>query len=277
MSELDHVTAALLGVVQGLAEFLPVSSSGHLVLAQRRLGLNPDSPQMLLFDVLVHVATLTAVVTVFAGTLSAYARRLVRESRRSWQGRRYGWRIAMLGAVATAPTAAFGLALKRTYEKAFGEPSWIGVCLLITGVMLAVLPCVPRQARGWKSFRWGQAGLVGTAQAFAILPGISRSGATISVAAYCGLRRRWAAEFSFLIAVPAIAGATVVKVKDTLGLPMDQLGQVAWGPVIVGSLVSLVVGVIALTLLLDVVRRAKLHYFAPYCWLLAVLVLSGAV
>jgi undecaprenyl-diphosphatase len=276
VNELSHAKAALLGVIQGLTEFLPVSSSGHLALAQRWLALDPRSPQMLLFDVLVHVATLVAVGIVFAAPASAYIHRLLKESRRSWRGRRYAWGILLMGAVATVPTAAFGLMFKETFEAAFDRPAWIGTCLIVTGVMLGVTILHPRQARGWKEFRWWQAGLVGIAQALAILPGISRSGSTICVAGYCGLRRRWAAEFSFLIAAPAIAGATILKLRDTLKLPPEQFAELPWGAVIVGAVVSLVVGVLALRLLLDTVRRAKLHYFAPYCWLVGALVLAGS-
>jgi len=119
--------------------------------------------------------------------------------------------------------------------------------------------------------------LVGLAQALAILPGISRSGSTICVASYFGWRRRWAAEFSFLIAVPAIVGGTVFKVTDTLALPAEQFARIPWGPVVVGGVVSLVVGVLALKLLLRAVRRAKLHYFALYCWAMGVVVLIGSL
>jgi len=118
---------------------------------------------------------------------------------------------------------------------------------------------------------------VGLAQSAAILPGISRSGATICMASYLGLRRRWTAEFSFLIAAPAILGGTLLKVRDTFELPPDVLGAIPLGPVIAGSLVSLVVGVIALMLLLGAVRRAKLHYFSVYCVILGALVIAGVI
>ncbi len=280
MSELGHAKAVLLGALQGLTEFLPISSSGHLALAQRWLHLDPASTQMLLFDVLVHCGTLLAVLIVFAKPAGRFCHRLLGESGRSWPGKRYAWRIVLLAVAANAVTAVIGLAFKDRFEAAFDRPIWIGACLLITGALLAALRWreIPisrrwRPRRGWKDFRWWQAGLVGTAQAFAILPGISRSGATICVAGYCGLRRRWAAQFSFLIAVPAICGATILKVRDTLELPSEQLGEVPWSPAIVGSVVSLVVGVLALKLLLDAVQRAKLHYFAPYCWILGAFVL----
>ncbi len=183
----------------------------------------------------------------------------------------------MLALVATIPTAVIGLAAKDTFESAFGKPKWIGSALILTGGLLAVIKILPRARRGWRDFRWWQALLVGIAQACAILPGISRSGATICAASYCGLRRRWAVEFSFLIAVPAIVGAALVKLKDTLELSPVLFETIAVGPVVLGSIVSLGTGIIALRVLLDAVRRAKLHYFAIYCWLLGAFLLAGVM
>jgi undecaprenyl-diphosphatase len=274
VSELDYLTATLLGIIQGLTEFLPISSSGHLALAQGWLDLDPDSTPMLLFDVLAHFGTLIAVLVVFVEPGLRYLRRLARESSGAWSGRRYAGRIVLLAIVATVPTAAIGFSLKDTFEAAFARPAWIGVCLLVTGCALAALAWLPRGRRGWKDYRWWEAGLVGIAQGLAILPGISRSGATICMASYCGWRRRWAAEFSFLIVIPAIVGAAILKLTETIGLPREQLAAVRWGPVVIGSVVSLVVGVFALKLLLGAVRRAKLHYFAVYCWLVGVIVIA---
>ncbi len=276
MSELDYLSAVLLGVIQGLTEFLPISSSGHLALIQRWRGLDPTSTTMLLFDVFAHLGTLVAIAIVFAGQIKPFVRRLVLESSQSWSRRRYAWRIAMLGAVATVSTVAIALPFQETFESAFDKPRWIGVCLIVTGCLLAALAYVPRGRRGWGKFSFLRAFLVGISQAVAILPGISRSGATICVATYCGLRRRWAAQLSFLIAAPAIAGAAAVKILDARNLPSDHLAAVENGPILVGSVVSLIVGVIALRLLLAAVNRAKLHYFAPYCWIVGVGVLVWA-
>ena len=273
MTEFDFGRALLLGVIQGLTEFLPISSSGHLALTQRLLDLDPDSPAMLLFDVLAHLGTLVAVIIVFARPAQRYVQRLVRELSPSWPRRRYASRIILLAVTACVPTAGFGLALQDSIEAAFDKPLLIAIFLIITGLMLAGMAWFARGKRGWKNLRWWQAFLIGIAQGCAIFPGISRSGATICAAGYCGLRRRWAAEFSFLIAVPAIAGATFLKIRETFNLPGAQLNEITWGPIITGSLVSLVVGIVALKLLLGIVRRAKLHYFAPYCWLLGALVL----
>ena len=275
MTELTYVKAIVLGVVQGLAEFLPISSSGHLALTQEWFDLQPDSPPLLLFNVLAHFATLLAVLIVFAGSIRRYLRRLVRECSPKWSRPRYAWRIAVLGIVASIPTAFIGITLKDWFEAKFAEPRWIGGCLLVTALLLTVMAWLPRGRRGWAQFAWWQALVVGLAQAGAILPGISRSGATICTASYCGLRRRWAGEFSFFIAFPAICGAVLLKLKDTFDLPADVVAQLPWGPIAAGSVISLAVGVLALAWLLRTVRKGKLHYFAAYVAIVGVLVLTG--
>lgn len=275
MSPIGYFNAAVLGAIQGATEFLPISSSGHLALTERWLGIDPTTPEALLFNVLVHLGTLIAVAIVFAKPARRFATRLYRESRGSWSGRRTGWRILVLAGLATAPTAVIGLSLKSFFEEACDKPQWIGAGLLFTGVLLAMLARLGRGRRGWRDFKGWQAVAVGLAQSLAIMPGISRSGSTICVALFCGLRRRWAAEFSFLIAVPAILGATLLKIKDTISLPAAELSAVNWQPLLLGSVTSLIVGVAALRLLLGAVRRAKLHYFAVYCWLLGGVVLAA--
>lgn len=269
MSEFDYFQGIVLGVIQGLTEFLPISSSGHLALTQRWLGLDADSPPMLLFDVLAHVGTLIAVGIVFARSARRFLVRLGQESSHAANGPRYAWSVVGLAVAATVPTAAIGLTFQSSFEAAFADPRRIGLCLLVTGAMLAALKMVRRGRRGWKSYRWWEAALIGIAQALAIFPGISRSGSTICFALYFGWRRRWAAEFSFLIAVPAIIGATALKIKDTIIMPVEHAAAMPWGAMVTGSIVSLVVGVLALRLLLTAVRRAKLHYFAGYCFVLA--------
>ncbi len=274
MKVLDYFDAMLLGVVQGLTEFLPVSSSAHLALGQRWLGLDPDSLPILFFDLVTHVATLLAVVVVYAAPIRRYLARLRQEATPDWSGKRHAWRIAALAALATVPTGVIGLSLKSTFEAAFDKPKWIGVGLVITGTLLALTIKLPRGRRGWRGFRWWQAGFVGVAQGVAILPGVSRSGATICMATYFGLRRRWAAEFSFLLAFPAILGAFAVKSKDVLGLSPEQIAGIAWGPILLGGVMAWGVGVVAVIILVRVVRRARLHYFAPYCWLLGMLTIA---
>jgi undecaprenyl-diphosphatase len=181
-----------------------------------------------------------------------------------------------LAIIATLPTGVIGLTFKDFFEEKFGQPLWIGTCLIATGFLLSVTAVVPRGTRGWRQFHPWQALLVGLAQSLAILPGISRSGSTICTALFLGIRRRWAGEFSFLIAMPAILGATALQIRSTLRLPVEDLASLQRGPILLGGAVSLVVGVFALNILLASLRRAKLHYFAPYCWVLGITVLVVA-
>lgn len=277
MNDLTYLQALILGVIQGLTEFLPVSSSAHLAITQQLMRLEADSPAMLMFDVAGHLGTLAAVVLVFAPTFRRYLRRLILESRLSFGERRVAWRIAGLGVCASVPTAIIGLAFKDTLEAAFGKPRWIGVALLVTGTLLYVTGKVPRPRLGWKKFGLGRAFAVGLAQGVAILPGISRSGATICAAMIVGLRRRWAGEFSFFIATPAICGAAVLKAMDTFELSGPQSAALPTGPILLGAITALFSGYVALRLLLVVVHRAKLQHFCYYCWLVGLVVVGLAL
>jgi undecaprenyl-diphosphatase len=297
VSELGYGWAVLLGVIQGLTEFLPVSSSAHLALAQRWFGLDPSGLTMLLFDLLAHVGTVVSVFIVFWEPIRHYARRLVGElhlrtsdgalslppsrSIRASAGaeggasRRYALRIALLALCALVPTGIIGLSFKEFFEESFSHDRGIGLDLVVTGVLLALTATVPRGRRGWKDFRAWHAVVIGIAQGIAILPGISRSGATIAAAVFLGIRRRWAAEFSFCIAIPAILAAAAIKFMDALELGEEGFAALPWGPIVVGSAISLLMGIVSLHLLLGAVRQAKLHYFAVYCWIVGGLVASG--
>lgn len=280
MTDISLFQAIVLGIVQGLTEFLPVSSSAHLAIVQRRMGLDPDSPALLLFDVLTHLGTLAAVLIVFRReilrlAIAAVASPSTGAAQAAPRGTRISGTIFLLAVLACIPTAVIGLAFKEAFEAAFGKPKWIGASLLVTAALLTLTGLTPRPRRGWRQFSAWRAVLVGVAQAAAILPGISRSGATICTALMLGLRRRWAAQFSFLIAFPAILGASALKFKDTLELPSENLAALNWAPLIAGSLVSCAVGLAALVALLATVRKARLHLFAPYCLLLGLLILAG--
>ncbi|RJP41650.1 MAG: undecaprenyl-diphosphate phosphatase [Phycisphaerales bacterium] len=270
---LDLPKAVILGILQALTEFLPVSSSGHLALMQHWLKLDPDSPEMLLFDVCVHLGTLVAVILVFLRPIREFVKTLVSELRGERVGRPFAVQLAFIAILASAGTAAIGLPFQHQFERMFARPRVVAACLVVTGLLLITTAVAPRGRRGWRRFTmWG--GLaVGLAQGLAILPGISRSGSTICVATFVGLKRRWAAQFSFLIAAPAIAGAAVLKIRDASQLAPSELATISWTAIAAGTLISVALGYVALKLLLAVVRRARLHYFAWYCWALAAAVL----
>ena len=274
MTELSYPSAIILGLIQGLTEFLPVSSSGHLVIAQRLMDLKSDSPTILLFDIVTHIGTLFAVGLVFAGTFGKFVVRLASEAAPGFSGRRSAWMVAALGLVACTITGIIGFGFKESFERSFSSTVGTGMGLLVTGTMLFLTGRIARPRRGWRRIGWWRAALVGAAQGIAILPGISRSGSTISVALFLGIRRKWAAEFSFLIVVPAILGAGAVKLRDTFALPSEELSAIPWGPIAVGAAVSLASGVVALRVLLAIVIADRLRHFCYYCWGLGTLVLG---
>ncbi len=263
---LTYIEGIILGAVQGLTEFLPISSSAHLAIVQNWLRLEPDGLPMHVFDGVSHVGTVLAVLLVFFSSFRDYLRRLIAELRPDWTGRRYALRFALLGLCASIPTAVIGLAFESHFEQSFGDSIEVGIGLIITGFLLMGTSLAPRGRKGWNRFSWWHAGLIGVAQGISISPGISRSGATICTATLCGIRRRWAAEFSFFIAIPAILGATALKLREAFFGHAEASGAINWGPTLLGGVVAFVLGVATLRLLLNAVRRAKLHHFAWYCW-----------
>ncbi len=259
---MNYLNAILLGIIQGLTEFLPVSSSGHLVVLQDWLGFNPDSPEMLAFDVVSHLGTLLAVAVVFG-----------QQIRKLLTTRQHAPRILGLGLAATLITGIIGLSCKGWFESLFAHTRLVGTAFIATGVVLFATSRARRPRKGWKQFGFWAAGLVGLAQAVAIIPGISRSGLTICVAMLLGLRRRWAAQFSFLIAAPAIIGATILELKHFFeASSADQISDFT-GSLVIGGLVAFVVGLLALLLLLQMVQRSRLHWFSYYVWPLGLYVM----
>lgn len=248
--------AILLGVVQGLTEFLPVSSSGHLVLGQHLLGL--DEPEML-FDVAVHVGTLLAVVAYFWRDLWAMLRGLWGRDEEAERGRRLIW-LVLAGSV---PTAIIGVLFRHDFEALFASVRAVGIALFITGALLLATHFAPPSRREIWRFGAGRALVVGFVQGLAITPGISRSGSTISVALMLGVERKLAAHYSFLLSLPAIMGALLLHLKD-----LGPGQEVAWTPLLLGAAVAGVTGLVALKLLIGVVQRGGLHWFAFYCWAL---------
>ena len=249
--------ALILGVLQGLTEFLPVSSSGHLVLGQSILGLKEPE---LFFDVLLHVGTLTAVLIFYGKDLWRIARGWVSSlvGRDSNEGAaRTGW-LLILGSV---PAGIVGVFLGGLAEQMFASPKLAACALLVTGGILCLGE--PKEGGGREEAQMTakDALVIGVFQAFAIIPGISRSGATIAAALMRGVAREQAARFSFLLSVPAILGAFALKIKDLEG----PLGAKLL-PYAVGALAAAVVGAAALGWLIRLVQGGNLARFRYYCW-----------
>ncbi len=250
MSSLTVWEAFWLGLVQGLTEFLPVSSSGHLVLFQQVF----DWHATLTFDVLLHMATLVAIVTFFGKSL-------FKVSRREW----------LLVLVGTIPAGVAGVLFKDQIEALFANDVWVGWELVATGVInlvtdrrlnqLAKLqkptePKIEHQLSLWDSI-W-----MGVGQAVAIVPGISRSGTTVATGIWRRVDREAAFRFSFLLAIPALAGAGLLQVKDTTAAEWAQLPLI---PVVVGCTAALLSGLASLIVFRWVIQKARLEWFGWYC------------
>ena len=258
----------ILAVVQGLTEFLPISSSGHLVLLQNLFGMH--EPELLL-DICLHVGTLLSVLVVFRKEIGAIIVTVIGLPRliRSAGGltpllaANESVRITTLILVGSVPTAVLGLLFRKIADQIFGAVWIVGVMLLITGSLLWFTRWVGVEGRTVNAMRPGDALAIGLTQGLAILPGISRSGSTIAMALFLGIDREVAGRYSFLLSIPAIMGALVIGLDPSLthtSLPMTVL--------VMGVATAGIVGYGALIVLLRMVKKGKLYFFAPYCWLL---------
>lgn len=248
---MDAIEAALLGVVQGLTEFFPVSSSGHLVLFQTLFGGRMSGG--LLFEVAVHVATLVAIAAYYRGRIVEL---LVGVLARDREALEYGAKLA----VATLPAVAVGLGAKDWIESQFSNPTLVAVALLTTGCFVFSTRWTARHAVGSVP-GWGVAIAIGMAQACAILPGISRSGATVATALALGVAPLVAAEFSFLLGIIAIAGAAVLMLPE-----LSQADAGALATIGLGAATALASGMVAIWLFVRMLDRNVFHLWAGYCW-----------
>ena len=266
--------AAVLGIIQGLTEFLPVSSSGHLVLFQDLFGLRHLE---IFFDVSVHVGTLAAICVFFFKDLKEIATALLSVSTWSiregslWQSLCHKPEIRLFGLilVGTLPTAFMGLLFRPVAAKVFSSVQIVGVMLLVTGLLLWLTRKLRRGGRNTTQLTIRDALVIGMMQGVALLPGISRSGATIATGLFRGIDRETAARYSFLLSIPAILGAMALELGDALalGFPSARI-------ILLGAFMAAVVGYGALRVLIHVVKKGNLHAFAPYCWLLGVVAIA---
>ena len=275
MSWLD---ALILGTVQGLTEFLPISSDGHLSITQKflawRTGRSQTGEENLFFVVMVHLGTLCAILLYF--------RKVGREAARGLLGAKdlpTGYdrasvvRTCLLAILATIPAVFVGLFLKKKIEAAFASLSAAGIGFLITGCVLLVTGRLKGGEKGPSQTTWLDALLIGIVQGFAPLPGVSRSGLTITTALTLGFRRDWAVGFSLLMAVPVIAGAGVLELKD---VTPAMLAPAFLGPTILATVVAGIVGYGAIVWLVRLARAGVLWYFSVYLFALGFAVLALA-
>ena len=266
----DILEAIFLGVVQGLTEFLPVSSSGHLLLAQYFLGVNQESFG-LSFDAAIHTGTVVAVISVFRrellGMVRAFLRSLPHPDFSDPEVR-----LAYLVLVATVPAALMGFLFEDFFAKEVRSPWVVVFNLVLVGMLFLVAESVGRKSR--KASRMGPAGAfaVGIAQASALVPGVSRSGATITLGLFLGLKREEAARFSFLMSVPITTAAAALSLANATSRGMDTHETLLF---LAGSLSAAIVGYLAIRLLLRYLTRHSLAVFAYYRFALAVVVAAA--
>ena len=251
---------ALLGAVQGIAEFLPVSSSGHLVLLQTWMGIDPPG---VLLEALLHLATLAAILVTFRGDLASLGRAL---TPRGTLEHRKETGLLIAG---TVPIVVVGLALQSSMDALFSSLTAVSIGFLAGGTLLVASSFIERRRR--HEVRFADALAIGVGQAAALLPGLSRSGVTISIGLLVGLSPRRAARFSFLLAIPALLGAGLLSLWHAVTSPA-AIGGDGWGYVI-AMIVAFAVGLAAIRALLALVARGRLWGFGAYCIALGVVTL----
>ena len=270
------IQAIILGIVQGITEFLPVSSSGHLAIIQNIFHIQTDGG--LFFDVMLHLGTLVAIFVVYRKDILRmiiYNLKSYIQNQRSYSALRYRKivknnyrKFVVLVLVSTIPTGIIGYIGKGMVEKASATLIVPGICLILTSILLVVSEKTPNGKKIPKDISYGSGFLIGAAQGCATLPGLSRSGTTIAACLMSGYDRRFAVRYSFIMSIPAILGAAVLEIKD-LGSETITGGIVLNG--LIGAIVAGCVGYVCIKTMLTVVRKKKFMGFAIYCFAVGVI------
>lgn len=255
------IKAILLGIIQGLTEFLPVSSSGHLVVFQRILGIEGAGVTL---EVLLHFGTLLAVFWVFRRDfidLLKFPKDTVQR------------RFLLLLILGCIPTALIGYFLGDFIESIFHSLLLTGAALVVTGIILKLLTLLPEGEKDITSMQPLDALWVGLLQGIAVIPGISRSGSTITAALWRGLDRATAVRYSFMLAAPVIFGATLLEVKDMIKVGVERTLLLDYTA---GTVAACICGILAIRLFIHLLQQKKFHYFAYYCWAAGVVVIAAS-
>ena len=265
----------VMGIVQGLGEFLPISSSAHLILVPWLFGWHGGVIDSLTFDVALHIGTLVALVVYFwrdwlmllraVPTLSEWALAKLKGNRK--RTRTTEEHILSSVIISTIPGALIGVLLEKVAEQSLRAPLLIALTLTIMGLLLYWVDRSRPQAKPLEVVSWRDSLLIGLAQACALIPGVSRSGATITMGRYLTFDRHAAARYSFLLSAPITGAAVLLKLPDILAIPRSEIDVF-----VIGVLVSGVVGALAIGFLLDYIRRAGFGLFAAYRVVLALVV-----
>lgn len=280
------LNSILLGLIQGLAEFLPISSSGHLSILKEVLNIDAG----IVFDVMLHFGTLIAIFVAFWKDITKLfvegiliirdffiniVRFFCNIGKKKGKGIDYikitdtpYRKFVMLIIVSTIPTGIIGVLLKDVVKTAATSLVVVGICLIVTSILLQIADrCIDGKKRP-RQIRYSEAGIVGVVQGLATLPGISRSGSTITACLLCGFDRNFAIKYSFIMSIPAVLGAVVLEIGEFISMPITQTELVNY---IIGTLISAVVGYICIKTMLVVVRGKKLKGFSVYCFIVGIL------
>jgi undecaprenyl-diphosphatase len=265
---LGIIEAVLLGILQGITEFLPVSSSGHLALA--RAIIARDLETGITFEIVVHFGSFCSIAVYYRSLLGEILSDLFKSltPKALKSGRLFkdeNSRLSMIILLSMIPAMVVGFTLKDTIEEAFLNPFFVSIMLLVTGALLYSTKFIKSPEKDVNANRgfW-----MGVAQAFAILPGISRAGSTISLGLLMGVDRDKVANFSFLMVLPVLAGAMLLEVVDLISLGEIQVPVMSLA---VGYFTSFISGYFALSYLIKLLKRKKFHYFAFYCWAVGII------
>lgn len=268
------LNALILGIIQGVAEFLPISSSGHLSIAQNLLGLGVEGTDDVFFDVLLHLGTLAAVFVAYWSDI----KEMVLEFFRTIGDIRRGGlpkdtpparRLILLIIIGTLPLFLV-LPIQDTVEGLYSNTYFVGAALLVTGGLLFACDRIRKGRKNEKSTTVGDVLIIGVGQAIATCPGISRSGMTISTGCFCGLERRFAVRFAFLLSIPAVLGANILHITDAVSTGIDVTLLPAY---LLGVAAAAISGYLSIRLVRMVADKGKFGAFSYYCWAVGILTL----
>lgn len=289
-ADMTVIESILLGIVQGITEFLPVSSSGHLAILQNIFHIETNGS--MLFDVMLHLGTLIAVfvvyrkdiwnmikealmmcVDIFSNLRTFFLNRIHKTSLKYRKIVHNSYRkFVVLILVSTIPTGILGVLGQDLITGASETLLIPGICLLITGVLLLIADLAKEGRKKPKEVSYKNGIVIGVAQGFATMPGLSRSGTTVAACLLCGLERKFAVKYSFILSIPAILGAAVLEIKDVIAEPIE-MGQI--GIYLIGAAFAAAVGYICIKTMLVIVRNKKFKYFSYYCFAVGAIAIVG--
>ncbi|MCK9328999.1 MAG: undecaprenyl-diphosphate phosphatase [Candidatus Cloacimonetes bacterium] len=256
---IDSIKALLLGIIQGLTEFLPISSSGHLVLSKYFLKFGQTAD--ISFEIFLHLGSLLAVVIFFRKDIFELIKSIIYIRNPDFKDER---KICLWLIVATFFTGVLGLLFKDVFETLFSTPIFAAIMISITGLIVFYSDMIKSKKLSINDLTFKKSAFIGIGQALAITPGISRSGSTIAASLLTGLSRKNAATFSFLLSIPAILGANISEIKTFLLLDIEQLEMY-----LLGFVAAFISGYLVIGWLMKLIIKAKLHYFSYYCWFIS--------